>query len=485
MPTNDTPRRRSSGRARIVAWIVGVTALGLTLLVVGASFALRATMNEDIESSLAQEAGEIQRFSDEAVDPATSRPFATAAGFINTYLARQQPERTESLVGESLAPPASATSLTETRGADSPPFDDLDPQTKAAILVPGSAGTRSSLGHGTVSWRNVAVTAPDGAGFIAVVEFHEPREADVQRQLGALLVLATGALAITGVMAWLVSGRILLPVSRFERAASQVASSSDLRRLPERGGPEEIRLATAGNSLLDGAESALEQEQQFSDDLTHELRTPLAILRGALEQPGTSVEQMEASRRHALGEVLRLEGLVTDLVVLNRVGRPEYFQPIDGVDVGDFTREFVRHWTVRAPERASDVGMGEAAQVETTIDEPRLAAALDELVDNAFTASTTGTPVTVSSTVIDEGTRSTLVFEVTDSGRGVPDDEREAVLERFRRASNDPNPGDGLGLTVAARLAEGMGGRVTLTPNPVREGTIARLELPLPETDAQ
>lgn len=498
MTTNEhIPGRRSrnadrrAGRTRIVAWIVGVTGMGLTILVLGASFALRATVAADIATALEQESGELRRFSAEAVDPDTGDAFATAQDFIATYLRRQEPSASEILVGASLVGGDAGSAPMEPvarSGRLAPALGDLDPASKAAVLQPSSSGTRTTAAHGRISWRNLEVQAPDGNGYMAIIEFHRHSDEELLRQIALLVILALSALAATGIAAWVVSGRILLPVDRFERLALSVAAGSGEKRLPERGSDVEVRLARAANALNSAAERAVEREEQFSDDLAHGIRTPLAILRGTVEQPGSTPEQQSVSRQRVLGELRQLEALVDHLVVLNRVDRPGFFSITDGVQVEAFTRDFVASWGTRVGPR---VELGEAAAIAAPIDEPRLAEALDELVANALHASDGSEPVTVSSLVVSapaaDGAgepEAAVRFTVTDSGRGIPELDRETVLERFGRASNDPDPGEGIGLTVAARLVGGMGGRLTLVPRADGPGTTAGIDLPLTTADA-
>ena len=500
------------GRARIVAWIVAVTGMGLTILVLGASFALRANMASGISIALDQEAGEVHRFSAEAVDPDTGRPFATAHDFITTYIARQQPAPDEILVGSSLASSADGAPPTARSGRSAPRFDALDAEAQQAVSQPSSSGTLATAAHGRISWHNVEVRAPDGRGYVAVVEMHQGRENELLRQIGLLAFLALCSLMATGLAAWLVSGRIRMPIEHFEQLALEAADRPGLTRLPERGGGDELRLARAANALTRSAEQAVEREQQFSDDLTHGVRTPLAIVRGTLEQPGATAEQQAISRDRAIGELHHLEGLIDSLVLLGRADRPDFFQVVEGVDVDAFTQAFVAAWAQELTDEGGDrdgdgvgdsvgdrayVVVGETAAVVAALDEPRLAQALDELVANALDASAPGGTVTVSSQVTVDaaaaqlpasgdgaaagaGTESearVVSFFVTDTGRGVPEREYELVSERFARASNDPDPGEGLGLAVAAKLAEGMGGRLTLSPGP-DGGTTARLDVP-------
>ncbi|MDO5681991.1 MAG: hypothetical protein Q4G46_04080 [Propionibacteriaceae bacterium] len=277
--------RRFAGRPRIVGWITAVTALGLLLLILAVSVALRATVRAGIQEGITQEAGEIQQFSATGVDPTTGERFESTLRFIEVYLARQHPESSELLLG---GLPAAAPT-TEVRGADAVSFADLDSAARGRLLEPGGAGTLTTRDDGVISWRTVDLTTPTASttqGYITIVVFHQPQEARTRTSLAMLVLIALGALAATGAVSWVVAGRILSHVDQFEAAADRAARQAHLSRLSEEGPEEYARLARAANLTLATAEEAAERNQRFVDDLTHELRTPLAIVRGSLEQPG-------------------------------------------------------------------------------------------------------------------------------------------------------------------------------------------------------
>lgn len=469
-----------AGRPRIVAWITAVTALGLLLLILAVSVAMRATTRAEINDSIAQEAGEIRRFSMTGVDPSTGQPFATASRFIEVYLERQQAERAELLVGGVRGGPQLTA---EERGPEAAGFTELDSATREQVLQPGSQGTVTTVANGVISWQTVDIEGPDTAGFISVIAFHDPQEDRTRAQLGVLVLLALGALVATGVAAWIVSGRLFSHVLQFEHSVAAVADRPTVTRLPEEGNEEYVRLATATNRALVAAEEAAERDRQFAEDLSLEFRTPLAILRGSLEQPGETVAQRDITRHRVLTEVIRMQDVVSDLVVLNRADRPDYVQPTPGLDVEQFAAELVESWQERLGESGHAemrVALGDVAEgLAAPIDEPRLARVLDEIIKNALHASERGSTVLLGTAVrTDADGRHWAIFDISDTGRGVPEDERALIRERFARASNDPDPGIGLGLAVADRLVMAMRGTVRVRGNDDGPGSTVRVEIP-------
>ncbi|MDO5626811.1 MAG: hypothetical protein Q4G43_00685 [Mobilicoccus sp.] len=216
-----TTRPRTPDRLRVVTWIVGVAALGFVVLIVGASLALRATVIAGINESVAQEAGEIALFAQTAVDPSTGRPFPSADRFAEVYLSRQDPERTELLVGGSLG----SSGPVSTRGADAPPWAALDAATTKEIMQPGSAGRLTTPRHGVVTWQNVQVQAGQTQGFVAVVSFHQHLEDQIRSRLFSLALLAALSLAATAAVAWTAVGRLVRSVHASASSAQPGRSS--------------------------------------------------------------------------------------------------------------------------------------------------------------------------------------------------------------------------------------------------------------------
>ncbi len=459
---SEIKKRDNRGRGRVVAWIVGTTALGMLLLVFGISLSLRLNAEAEIERALIQETGELRRFAETAQDPDTGEAFSTAERLVDVYLTRQQPAPAELMVGG----PVGAEVTQQRRGDAAPAFNAFDAGSQEAIKAVGSNGSRNIAGVGTVSWSNVEVRSTNDAGFVAIIVAHEPGENEIRRQLLLLGGLASLALLATGVVAWLVSGRILSHTAQFERAAEAAIAARGVPEIPEEGSSEYLRLAQTANKLLHRAEEVIDREQQFTEDITHQLRTPLAIINGGLEQPGATHEQGEMTRTRLLTEVSRLRVLVDHLAVLTRVERPDYVHATTHVDAAQFVEEFIAEWQARIADmpgphvRIVEGNLQPGLQI--SIDEPRLAQALDELVENAIDGSGNDGVITVGVRHAADDENEYALIEVSDGGRGVPEEERSAVMRRFGLASNDPEPGAGLGLPVAARLVEAHGGKLQL-----------------------
>jgi signal transduction histidine kinase len=293
------------------------------------------------------------------------------------------------------------------------------------------------------------------------------RRAELGLGLIAAIVLALGLAA--GII---IARQIAGPVQRLQRVARRVAGGDLRARAELEGSLEQRSLAGSFNEMTERVSRLLDAQRHFVADASHQLRTPLTGLRLRLEEARAEAGTATAERDLAAGiaEVDRLSATVDQLLVLSRAGerRPEGAW----VDLDDVAAMTVQRWRLHARERgitvehrrASVAGAVWAARSD-------LERILDALLENAIHYSPTNTTVDVSSF------RERI--EVSDRGAGIDDDERELVLERFRRgrAGRAGPPGSGLGLSIARELARAWEGEIRIAARN-GGGTTASLVLP-------
>ncbi|WP_406832247.1 HAMP domain-containing sensor histidine kinase [Pedococcus sp. KACC 23699] len=305
------------------------------------------------------------------------------------------------------------------------------------------------------------VREPGGDAYVVVVAKPLDVEANTVRTATALLAL--GALALLGLLLVLISRilkQALLPV---ERIRSEVARITKVRgrgliTVPPTG-DEIARLAQTMNLMLARLEQADDTARRFISDASHELRSPLATIRAAIEVSGPESTAADADRDAVIhGEVLRLQHLVEDLLTLAKAddGLP---LTMEEVDLDDLLEGEVRRLraTGEVPVRASIV----ASRVVG--DRLKLGQALRNLVDNAATHSRSEVFLGV------EPQDDVVVMTVDNDGPPVPEDQREAVFDRFARLEESrerDRGGSGLGLAIVRTIIEAHGGTVRATTNP-------------------
>ncbi|AYN43937.1 sensor histidine kinase [Streptomyces dangxiongensis] len=349
-------------------------------------------------------------------------------------------------------------------------------------------------------YRVVASPGRDGDVLIVGLPL-EPVQATVHRlELVAGIVFGL-ALVVTGVAGACWVRWSLRPLSRVAATATRVGelplASGEVAlppRAPDADPRSEVgRVAAAFDRMLGHVEDALtkrhaveERLRRFAADASHELRTPVASVRGhaelALLHPGPVPPEVTRALERIAAESSRMGGMVDDLLLLARLdaGRPLEREP---VDVTRLVLDAVtdaraagpgHHWVLDLPEEP----------VTVPGDAHRLHQVLANLLANARGHTPVGTTVTVTlaagegpAEATGEATgeaadAGTVRLRVHDDGPGVPDDIRPGVFERFTRAEHRRHPdaaaggGAGLGLSIVAAVVEAHGGSVDLDSAP-------------------
>jgi signal transduction histidine kinase len=275
--------------------------------------------------------------------------------------------------------------------------------------------------------------------------------------------------ALVAGLSWLLAGRALRPVHAVTSRVAEIGSHSLHERVPVPASADEIaELATTMNEMLGRLDAASATNRRLVSDASHELRTPVTVMRTELEvarrDPNTD---WDATGDVLLGELDRLQGTIDDLLLLARGDERAFAR--DEVDVNDIVHQVAsRRWPVVVQVVAS------GAPASTIGDAETLRRALDHLVANA--ARHARTRVVLGVDVED----SAVVVHVDDDGTGIPAGERERVVRRFVRSDEGrarDNGGAGLGLAVASDVAAAHGGGLVIDDSPFGG---ARVSLILP-----
>jgi signal transduction histidine kinase len=244
-------------------------------------------------------------------------------------------------------------------------------------------------------------------------------------------------------------------------------------RVPVPPTEDEIaRLATTMNEMLDRLEASQARQRRFVSDASHELRSPVATIRQHAEVALTHPDSASATdlAQVVLGEDLRLQRLVEDLLILARLDEGAV-PGTDPLDLDDLVFDEVRRTSTNTDKRidTSRVSAGRVAG-----NEKQLRSLISNLLDNAVRHARASVSVHLAES------NGNVVLEVDDDGIGVPESERGRVFERFVRldeARDRDSGGAGLGLAIVAEVAHAHRGRVELGESPVG-GARLRVELP-------
>ncbi len=308
------------------------------------------------------------------------------------------------------------------------------------------------------------------------------RTDDFLRQLGVLLLTAVpGVVFIAALGGYLLSARALGPVDAMTNKARSIGIENLSERLAIPNTDDEIhRLAEAWNEMLARLETAVTRISQFTSDASHELRTPIALIRStaeiALRRP-RSDEQYRQSLEQIQGESERMTQLVEDLLFLARADAQALFAKMGEVDMRPLIEETCGAIALLAEEKhvRFEVIPSEGP-IFLTGREPALRRMLIALLDNALKYTPPGGAISVTA----QRANGTVQLSVRDTGIGIADTELPHIFERFFRADpsrNRDSGGHGLGLAIAQTIARHHNG-VIVAESSAGQGSEFRVILP-------
>ncbi|MFJ4684296.1 sensor histidine kinase [Streptomyces sp. NPDC088789] len=322
-------------------------------------------------------------------------------------------------------------------------------------------------------------------GEIDVVKLQEVEAAVTYETLGNLRnfsFVVLGVLAVASpAIGWILSGRALRPVRAISRTAAEIQATDLSQRIRLSGPRDELReLADTVDSMLDRLDEAFRSQRQLIDDASHELRSPLAIIRANLDAVLTAEDSDEEERRTAAHSVdratTRMTRLVEDLLATARRNAPALADA--DVDLAAVAHEAAEEFAPLAAERRLTVQRRLAPGSTVIGDHDALRRAVGNLLSNAVRLAPPGTRITVAAGRA-EGWAWTAV---RDEGPGILDDDQARVFDRFWRARHHAGTRDrhaGLGLAIVRQIVESHGGQIRLFSK-VGEGSTFVLWLPAP-----
>jgi two-component system OmpR family sensor kinase len=275
---------------------------------------------------------------------------------------------------------------------------------------------------------------------------------------GPLAVLAASLLG------YALAAAGLRPVEAMRRRASEVSLASDDGPLPLPAAHDEVRrLGETLNEMLDRLRRSFERERRFVADASHELRTPVAVIKAELEgalRAGGHDPRVHEALVAAVEECDNLAQLAEDLLVVARTGEGKLPIHRDALDAGELLGGLRERFADRARERGREIRVETSDGLVVYADELRLRQALGNLVDNALRHGD-GEIALRAQAPPDGG----VWLEVADAGPGFDSEIAGRAFERFARGdSARGHDGTGLGLSIVRAIAEAHHGRAELVP---------------------
>ena len=302
--------------------------------------------------------------------------------------------------------------------------------------------------------------------------------------LVALVPIVMGAAALGG---YLISRRALAPVDRLTSSVEAITLQRLDRRIDVPTGDVELqRIAVAFNRMLARIEDAVAEMTRLSAEASHELRTPVALVRTTAEL-ALSRDRSADDYRQALREVLdiseRMSTLVGDLLVLARDEADIEEPAAEPVEVARVVSDAARSVQAAMTRRGLELDIQTSARPMVAGSASAIGRLVLILVDNAIKYSPPGGRVSVHVDETPNGTQPARArIAVTDQGIGIAPAERDRVFERFYRgtaARAGGEPGTGLGLAIARAIAERHGGTIDVGDGPGGRGASVVVTLPM------
>ena len=316
-----------------------------------------------------------------------------------------------------------------------------------------------------------------GNGDILVVGRDMQDEIDTRRLLvNALGIGCTLALLIATGGALVFRSRLERSLSITRRTAAEIESGDLSRRIPLFGPDDEfVRLGRDVNRMLDRIEQLVDGVRDVSNAIAHDLRTPLSRVRLHLEQalqPGNEANLRKAVRdaRIEIDEILVMFDKTLQIAeVESGIGR-QHFVALDPNQIVDDMAEL---FEAMAEDKGIELQTVTAARSKVLGDRDLLGSVLANLMDNALKYSSAGARVTVGTS--EAGGKVSLY--VRDNGPGIPESERDKVLQRYYRIDRSRHlPGNGLGLAIVTAIAQLHWGELSIAD--AEPGVLAEVVLP-------
>jgi len=289
-----------------------------------------------------------------------------------------------------------------------------------------------------------------------------------------LLLIAT----IAGVVTLLATQRTVGRIESINATSRAIMERGLAARIRLRGTNDEWdQLAENLNSMLDRIETLMREVREVTDNVAHDLRTPLARIRGRLEKASGRARDAGADQDlidDTIADVDDVLRIFSSLVRISQIESASRTSAFATIDLAALARDVADLFDAAAEERGAKLIVTGERSIAVTGDKDLLFDALANLVDNAIKHGKAGGTVNLS-VIAQQGA---AIVAVTDDGPGIPVEEFEHVFKRFYRLERSRcTPGNGLGLSLVAAIAHLHGGQIAVENN-TPSGLTVRFSLP-------
>jgi heavy metal sensor kinase len=291
------------------------------------------------------------------------------------------------------------------------------------------------------------------------------------------IITATGGTIVVG---YFMAKKTMKPVDQIRRTAVKISSNNLDERIELKGRKDELgRLAETFNAMISRLKDSFQRINQFSIDVSHELKTPLTILKGetelALRKERTN-EEYKRSLESNLEEIDRMSRIIDDLLLLSKAEVKDIRLNLDKVDLRDLLADVCLNMKLFGENKGVEIIASELEDIRIVGDELKLRRMLTNIVENGIKYGNRGGHVTVSSF----RRNGFACINVRDDGPGIAAEDIKYIFDRFYRAdrSRKRESGSGLGLSISKWIAEAHQGTIEVESRP-SAGSLFTIKLPM------
>jgi signal transduction histidine kinase len=294
----------------------------------------------------------------------------------------------------------------------------------------------------------------------------------------ALLIAAAASTIVALLAAAVASGRLLRPIGVIQRATRRLAAGNYRERVPLPRESELAALANDVNALASALQETEARRMRLISEVAHELRTPLATIKGYMEGLVDGVFPADTEIFTATArEAGRLERLANDLSELSRSEEDRLELEFRHLNLAKVAIEAAERLRPQFDDSGVALEIHSMPVLEVDADQDRMAQVFTNVIGNALTYTQSGGSVTLSGEVIGGD----VLLTVTDTGRGLAPEQLGSVFERFYRADRSVPGGTGIGLTIARNIVRQHGGEISAMSPGLGEGSTFTLKIPQPK----
>lgn len=353
-------------------------------------------------------------------------------------------------------------------------------------VIPEQITLRDDLVHGEdvrVAYQFLQTSSGSDVQLVLVqvAETRNKRSNLASRVVTGVLLPQFAIIPLAVVLVWVGLTRGITPLNQLQSRIRR-RRPTDLSPITPASVPEEVRpLIVSFNDMMARLEENLQAQQRFIADAAHQMRTPLTGLKMQTELAlqESDPEQLRLSLRQIAESTDRASHLINQLLSLARAeATTEKVYAVEQVDLEAVIREVAHDLFPCAQAKDIDFGVeysGHLLLVDGN--QVLLREMIKNLIDNAIKYTPRGGSVTARARVA-----GAVIFEVEDSGVGIPESDRERVFERFYRVLGSGESGSGLGLPIVMEIADLHSATVSLNANPSGQGTLAHVVFPRGQT---